>query len=151
VKVAFDTSVLVAALVEDHPHHRRSVWWLRTRRSLERIAAWHAYAETWAVLTALPIEPRVTGEVAGAVLDRLRKTIKLVPAKPATYLAAAGRCSARALRSGAIYDALHLVTAEAEAADLLLTFNEQDFLRLAEPHGPRILAPPDPPGFPASD
>lgn len=151
MKVAFDTSVLVAALVEDHPHHSRAVWWLRTRRSLERIAAWHAYAETWAVLTAMPIEPRVTGEVAGAVLDRLRRTIHLVPVKPATYLAASARCSARAVRSGGIYDALHLLTAEAEGADLLLTFNEQDFRRLAEPRGPRIVAPPDPPGMPAAD
>lgn len=149
MKVALDTSVLVAALVEDHPHHRRAVFWLQARRSLTRVASWHAYAETWSVLTALPIEPRVTGEVATAVLERLRRSVVLVPPKPATYQAAAARCGARGARSGAIYDAIHLVTAEAEGADLLLTFNEPDFVRLSEPGGPRILAPPDPPGLPA--
>jgi predicted nucleic acid-binding protein len=148
VKIAFDTSVIVAALIEDHPHHARASWWLRTRRKLERIASWHAYAEAWAVLTALPIEPRVTGEVAAAVLERVRRSIVFVAARSATYPHAVARCNARALRSGAVYDALHLVTAEGEAAELFLTFNVDDFTRLAEPGGPRIIAPPEPPGMP---
>jgi len=148
VKVAFDTSVIVAAIVEAHPHHERATWWLRTRRKLQRIASWHSYAEAWAVLTALPIEPRISGDVANAVLDRVRRSITFVGSRSATYPSAAARCSARALRSGAIYDALHLVTAEAESADLLLTFNIEDFVRLAEPGSPRIVAPPDPPGVP---
>jgi predicted nucleic acid-binding protein len=148
VKVALDTSVLVAAVVEAHPHHVRATWWLRTRRKLERIASWHAYAETWAVLTALPMEPRVSGEVAAAVLERVRRSIGFVAPRSTTYPAAVTRCNARALRSGAVYDALHLVTAEAEDADLFLTFNVADFVRLREPGGPRIVAPPDPPGLP---
>jgi predicted nucleic acid-binding protein len=149
MKVALDTSVVVAAVVEDHPHHARASWWFRTRRKIERIASWHAYAEAWAVLTALPLEPRISGEVASAVLDRVRRSLRFVGPRSTTYPSAAGRCSARALRSGAIYDALHLVTAEAERADFLLTFNVEDFMRLAEPDGPRIISPPDPPGIPA--
>lgn len=148
MKVALEASVLVAAVVEDHPHHGRAVWWLRTRTA-RRIACWHAYAETWAVLTNLPIEPRVSSAVARAILERLRRSVDFVAARPASYTTAVERCAARGLRSGAVYDALHLVTAEREAADLLLTFNERDFTRLAEPDGPRILAPPDPPGPPA--
>jgi predicted nucleic acid-binding protein len=148
VKVALDTSVIVAAVVEGHPHHARASWWLRTRRKVERIASWHAYAEAWAVLTALPIEPRVSGEVAAAVLERIRGVIGFVAPRAATYPAAVARCTARALRSGAVYDALHLVTAEAEAAELFLTFNGEDFARMAEPGGPRIVAPPEPPGLP---
>jgi predicted nucleic acid-binding protein len=148
VRVALDTSVIIAAVVEEHPHYARASWWLRTRRKLDRIASWHAYAEAWAVLTALPIEPRVSGEVAAAVLERVRRWITFVPPRIATYPAAIARCNARALRSGTVYDALHLVTAEAEAADLFLTFNVEDFTRLAEPGGPRIVAPPEPPGMP---
>jgi len=151
VKVALDTSVIVAALVEAHPHHARASWWLRTRRKVERVASWHAYAEAWAVLTALPIEPRVPGEVAAAVLERARRSITFVAPRSATYPAAVARCNARALRSGAVYDALHLVTAEGEAAELFLTFNVEDFVRLAEPRGPRIVAPPEPPGMPAAE
>lgn len=148
MKVALDTSVIVPAVLEAHPHHERAGWWLRTRRRMDRVASWHSYAESWAVLTALPIEPRVSGEVAAAVLDRLRRTIRFVAPRRTTYPAAIGRCNARSLRSGTVYDALHLVTAEEEAAELFLTFNIDDFTRLAEPGGPRIVAPPDPPGLP---
>lgn len=148
MKVALDTSVIVAAVIEGHPHHARAIWWLRTRRNVERIASWHAYAEAWAVLTALPIEPRLSGDVAAAVLDRVRLSTRFVAPRAATYPSAVGRCNARGLRSGAIYDALHLVTAEGEAAVLFLTFNVDDFVRLSEPNGPRIIAPPDPPGMP---
>ena len=147
MKVAFDTSVIVAALLEQHPDHRRARWWLATGRRLERVASWHAYAEVWAVLTALPIEPRVSPEVAVAVLERVRRSLHFAAARAATYPTAVRRCSARGLRSGAVYDALHLVTAEIEAADLFLTFNLDDFTRLAEPGGPRLAAPPDPPGM----
>lgn len=68
MKVAFDTSVLVAGLVEDDPEHARAVSWLTTDDTMERVAHGHAYAETWSVLTALPIELRVCGEVAAPVL-----------------------------------------------------------------------------------
>ena len=132
MKVALDTSVVVAGLVEDHPHHARAAYWLRARRKVQCVASWHAYAEAWAVLTALPIEPRVTGDVAAGVLERLRRTVSFVSPRTTTYPAAVARCSARGLRSGAVYDALHLVTAEAEGSDLFLTFNVQDFARLAE-------------------
>jgi predicted nucleic acid-binding protein len=150
VKAALDTSVIVAAVIEAHPYHGRASWWLKPRRRLERIAAWHAYAEAWAVLTALPIEPRISGEVAAAVLERVRRTVRFVAPRAATYPAAVTRCNARSLRSGAVYDALHLITAELESADLLLTFNVGDFTRMTEPDGPRIIAPPDPPGMPGA-
>ena len=65
-----------------------------------------------------------------------------------TYPAAVRRCAARGLRSDAVYDALRLVTAEAASADVFLTFDVDDFLRLSEPGGPRIVVPPDPPGLP---
>ena len=151
MKVALDTSVIVAGLVQAHPDHDRARWWLAPREgpdAPERLASWHAYAEAWAVLTVLPLEPRVTGEVAAAVLERVGRTVRFVEPAAGMYREAVSRCSARSLRSGAVYDALHLVTAEDASTDLLLTFNTDDFTRLAEPDSPRILAPPDPPGVP---
>lgn len=62
------------------------------------------------------------------------------------YTAAMRRCSDRGRRSGAVYDTVHLAAAERWSADVLLTFNVQDFTRLSVESGPRILAPPDPPG-----
>jgi hypothetical protein len=49
-----------------------------------------------------------------------------------------------------VYDALHLVEAERAGADLLLTFNPSDFLRLAEGEKPKVVVPPDPPSIDVS-
>jgi hypothetical protein len=62
-----------------------------------------------------------------------------------TYLTAVERCSSRSFRSGAVYDALHLVEAEREGANILLTFNPDDFMRLVDSDHPTIVVPPDPP------
>jgi hypothetical protein len=85
--------------------------------------------------------------VACALLDRIGKRLSFSASPAQAY--PARRCSGRGLRSGAIYDALHLLAAEREAADIFLTFNVDDFRRLAEPTSPRVLAPPDPPRLPA--
>jgi predicted nucleic acid-binding protein len=148
VKVAFDTSVIVAALVQEHPAHRRAIWWLRSEETLTRIASWHAFAETWAVLTSMPLDPPVSGQVAVTVLERLRPVLTFIAPRANTYRDAASRCSGLGIRSGAIYDAIHLITAEMESADLLLTFNERDFTRLVGSDRPRIVVPPDPPRVP---
>lgn len=142
-KLAFDTSVLVAALVEDHPEHPRAVAWLRAPKGVARIASTHAFAETWAVLTAMPIEPRISGQVALTALQRLGQIVSFLPPENTTYAAAAARCSSLGLRSGAIFDALHLICAESAHATCLLTFNERDFVRLAETSSPRIVVPSD--------
>lgn len=151
MRVGLDTSVIVAGVVEAHPEHGRARWWLEPREgpdAPDRVAAWHGYAEAWAVLTVLPLEPRVTGDAAAAVLERVARTVRFVAPDGAVYRTAVARCSGRSLRSGAVYDALHLVTAERESTDLFVTFNTGDFTRLAEPDGPRIVAPPLPPGLP---
>lgn len=62
-----------------------------------------------------------------------------------SYLAATQRCASRGLKSGVVYDALHLVEAERAGADVFLTFNPSDFERLAVGLKPRIVVPPDPP------
>lgn len=61
MKVAFDTSVLVAGSLARHPHAERARVWLQAAREgrVEALATTHAFAETWATLTALPGDPRV--------------------------------------------------------------------------------------------
>lgn len=141
MKVAFDTSVLVAALVESHPQHARAAHVLRAGSSKVRIAAAHAFGETWAVLTSLPLDPPVSGQVALSALARLERSMHFVPPRKRLYGDAAARCADLGLRSGAIYDALHLITAEFERAEVFFTFNEGDFARLTASDKPRIVVP----------
>jgi len=147
VKVAFDTSVLVAALVEPHPLHGRAICWLEAANTgkFAGECTWHALAETWSVLTRLPITPPVAPPLAEVAIERLTQTIEAVELRATTYRAAVRRCAERGLRSGVLFDALHLLAAEERGADLLVTFNAADFHRLARDAGPRIVVPPDPP------
>jgi hypothetical protein len=71
--------------------------------------------------------------------------MRVVPLTTGAYMAAVERCSTRALKSGAVFDALHLIAAERARADALLTFNRGDFTRLAQGERPTIVVPSTPP------
>ena len=66
MNILFDTSVLVAAMVEAHPMHERALPWLqRVQSGLDfGIIATHSIAELYAILTTLPIHPRISPRVA---------------------------------------------------------------------------------------
>ncbi len=147
MKVAFDTSVLVPALVAAHPNHLRSLHWLEAvvAGEIEGVASLHAAAETWSVLTRLPLTPAVSPETARRVLERLGQQLVWLAPDEGIYSVAIERCAARGLTSGAVFDALHMATAEAARADALLTYNRGDFTRLKEDVSPVVLVPPDPP------
>lgn len=149
MKLAFDTSVLVAAVVEPHPFHARARPWIEEVTS-ERIrgqCAWHAVAETWSVLTRIPLEPAVSPALAEVAVERLLTWVEPMEIHGDLYRDALRRCSERGLRSGAIFDALHLVCAESAEVSGFVTFNPGDFDRLRVAHTPPIIVPPDPPSF----
>lgn len=149
MKVAFDTSVLIAGSIEGHLHHERASVWFRGAREkrFQACAATHAFAETWATLTAMPLHPRLPATAARRVVEELARSIRPLELSWQDYVGAIARCSDRDVRSGALYDALHLAAAERTGASVLLTFNTKHFTRLAGSASPRILAPPDPPAL----
>lgn len=141
--VAFDTSVIVPALTIAHPKHADSKYWLDRIRSTSDngTTTWHAMAETWSVLTRLPLLPRLSGEVAREVVSRLEPILNPTILRDQHYRDAMKRSAMTGVRSGALYDALHLICAESISADLFLTYNLKDFERLAIPSSPRIITP----------
>jgi predicted nucleic acid-binding protein len=149
MKVCFDTSVIVAASVVGHTHEERSLAWLDAARKgrFDAATSAHALGETWATLTSLPIEPRVAPTAATRLVERVARYLTPLPLRWADYRTAMNRAGDRGQRSGALYDALHLVAAERWGADVFLTFNTRHFTRLTAENGPRIMAPPDPPGL----
>jgi predicted nucleic acid-binding protein len=147
MRVCFDTSVLVPALVAAHPLHARALCWVQAAatKEIEGVTAWHAAAETWSVLTRLPVSPHVTAGAAAQMVERLVQHVRPLAMTPALYRKAIQRCAERGAGSEAIFDALHLVAAEVSRSDVLVTLNPDDFERLAGERGPRIIVPPDPP------
>ncbi len=147
MRVLLDTSVLVAAAVVGHAHERRALVWLTAARAggIQAAVTAHGCAEAWATLTALPVSPRIDATLAERVVFGLAAALEVVDLTWADYRAAMARCGDRGLKSGALYDALHLVGAERWGADALITFNARDFERLAISTSPRVVVPPDPP------
>lgn len=147
MKVAFDSSVIIAGAHDMHPHHGRAIVWIDAvlEQRITGLLTWHAVAEIWSVLTRLPAPARLTPEQALRVVQRVRGVFQLQQVEPPIYDGALQRCADRNLASGVIFDALHLMSAEHAGADVLVTFNGADFLRLATPTSRRIVVPPDPP------
>jgi predicted nucleic acid-binding protein len=147
VKVAFDSSVIIAGTHDRHPHHGRAIVWIDAvlEQRITGVVTWHALAEIWSVLTRMPAPARLSPEQALRVVHRVQGAFQLHPMELAAYDEALQRCTDRGFASGVVFDALHLVSAEHAGADAVLTFNGADFLRLATPTSPRIVIPPDPP------
>jgi predicted nucleic acid-binding protein len=143
VKVAFDTSVIVAGLLPRHPRHELARPWLAAAvaRSVQGSAALHALAETFAVISRLPGAAAIPAEAARRVVDEFAAAIRLIEPKTDLYRAALARCAERDLRSGAVFDAIHLLSAERARAETLLTFNGHGFERMRLGDLPRIEEP----------
>ncbi len=76
MRIALDTSVLVAGLVEAHPEFGRASVWLDAadRGEIEVVWTVHAYAETWSVLSCMPLAERLEHAVVNDILNALVET-----------------------------------------------------------------------------
>lgn len=91
MNIFFDTTVLVAASAQSHPHYAQA------RPALLRVAAGedkgfmglHSIAELYATLTRLPVQPRIHPvEAARIVTDNILPHFKVVPLIKEDYLSA---------------------------------------------------------------
>jgi len=111
---AVDSSVVVAALVDWHPHHDVAV------RALGRKprAIAHALIESYSVLTRLPAPHRLAASLVGELLTHafVEAPLTLEPAEYRLFLADS---AAAGLSGGSIYDALIARTAARHGARLV--------------------------------
>ena len=143
MKACFDTSVLVAALLKQHPHHSIAFPRLREVHDglLQGCITTHGIAELFATLTALPLKPRLAPVDAKNIIAKsVLKHFILIPLGADDYRDAMDLASERNLSSGAIYDALHIVGSRIAACDMLYTLNLRHFQAMA-PGDPLISGP----------
>jgi predicted nucleic acid-binding protein len=139
MKVLFDTSALVTAVVDQLPNHTTALACYRRFASPRRtgskaICSTHTLAECYATLTALPLSRRIQpGEAARLIEENFLEHLHAVALTSADYKAALSRVATLGLRSGAVYDALHVRCAERSGCDRIITYNTADFSRLAPP------------------
>lgn len=144
MKVLFDTSVLVAACVEQHEFHQRAYPWLEKVFKLETAACicQHSLAELYAVLTTLPIQPRIFPEMASRLINENLKLIELVPLTPKDYQWCINRLSDLGQPGGVIYDALAARAALKAHVNHLVTFDPDDFRRVLPTEDQNIILVP---------
>jgi predicted nucleic acid-binding protein len=133
MKVLFDTSVLVSAMVDQLPRHQPAldcfVRYTSGRQSA--ICSTHALAETYATLTALPLPRRIAPDEARKLIEaNLLSRLTVVELSRQDYESAIRRSAELGLSSGIIYDALHLSCSERSGCQRLYTYNSAHFMTL---------------------
>jgi predicted nucleic acid-binding protein len=144
MKILFDTSVIIAAMIEPHPMHSRAFPWLKRAKSkaLEILVASHTLAELYAVLTTLPISPKITPGIARQLIYINIETIsKTVSLSSSDYISVIKQMADLGLSGGVIYDALIAKAAQKSKVDHLLTFNVDDFKRIWPEGVKHIISP----------
>lgn len=139
----FDTSVLIASLLETHPQHAVALRALRPSESKDlRIVAAHSLAEIYATLTRLPLPLRVSSAQAFVLIEtNILPTFEIVSLSVADYVDVLRDLSQNNLVSGIIYDALILRAGVKANADRILTLNPRHFRRIDPSLADRIVDP----------
>lgn len=134
VKALFDTSVLVAAALPEHPNYTQALLWLQRVHNNEvgGFISTHTIAELYSVLTRLPRNPRISPITAQQLIARNLTPFTKVVLTFEDYQAVLSRMVSLNLPGGGIYDALIAQAAIKAQVALLLTLNPNDFSRLGE-------------------
>lgn len=143
MRTLFDTSVLVAALVDQLGTHEAAfgAFVRYTSEGNVGYCSTHTLAEAYATLTALPVAKRISPDEARVLIEEtLIGRLTPIPLATNDYHSVLRQVAALGLSSGAIYDALHAHCALKEGVDQILTYNLSDFTRF--PLADVTVAPP---------
>jgi predicted nucleic acid-binding protein len=134
MKVLYDTSVLIAALLVEHSSHDFAFPKLELARrgEVKGYISTHSLAESYAVITRLPQPLRVLPDEAEAAIADLLQYLEPVPLLAEDYQNAIGLMRALKLVGGGIFDVLIAQAALKVEVDCLLTLNPKDFTRLGD-------------------
>jgi predicted nucleic acid-binding protein len=142
MRLLFDTSTLIAALLEDHPQHRFALSWLEKTYTTQAIGliSTHSLAELYSVLSRYPRQPKLQARDVQALLKNLTSLEKIM-LEPQDYESAIDRLVTLQLTGGIIFDCLIAQAALKGGADNLITLNPKDFLRLGPDVAALVIAP----------
>jgi predicted nucleic acid-binding protein len=144
VRILFDTSALVAVLIQTHPAHVRVMSWLRRAEidNSPRLIAAHSLAELYSILTTYPIRPRISPAAAQQMIEQsILSTFEIVQLSGVDYTTVIAYLARQGITGGATYDALILSAAVKAGADQIVTLNERHFRRIRPDLAENIIAP----------
>ena len=131
MKEFFDTSVLVAVFVDQHPHHLASFQRFSAADKKRSACAMHSLAEVYSAMTTLPVRPPIPPEQVLLFLQEIRQRLTLISLTAEDYLGAIHKTAALGFTSGRVYDALLLACAVKWRSQTIYTWNLKHFQALA--------------------
>ncbi|MGH9537250.1 MAG: PIN domain-containing protein [Terriglobales bacterium] len=141
MKFFFDTSVLVAAILRQHVHHRTSLAaYLKTEKKIAGCAA-HTLAEVYSALTRMPGAQRISGEQASFFIDEFRRRLTIVTLDEADYASTIASAAAQGVTGGTIYDALLAKCALKANAAIIYTWDLGHFRLFGAEVSSRVRTP----------
>lgn len=144
MKVYFDTAVLVAASVADHPNYLQAHAALQAVHG-KKISAYvcaHGLAELYSVLTRAPFTPPIyPAEAWQLITENILRRFEIVTLSARDYSEVIQSCAKLGWTGGRVYDALHLRCAEKSGCARIYTFNVKHFKALGPELADRISAP----------
>ena len=139
MKEFFDSSALVAAMLEDEGHHEFCAQALANTRN--GYAAVHSIVETYATLTGGRLGIQLSpAEASELIHHNLSERLSFVTLTPREYLRLVKDAGPAGSRGGSIYDLLILSCAVKVGADRIYTLNQRHFKALAPKLGDRLVS-----------
>jgi predicted nucleic acid-binding protein len=145
VTVFVDTSVLVAAVLEQHPDHEAALSVVtRIQDGKDNgLISGHSLAEVYSTLTRMPAPFRHSPEQALLTIEEnFLKFFKVASLSGSDYASLIREAAATGIQGGTIYDAVHLKSAAKEKAQKIYTLNLKHFQAIAPVELTRILMTP---------
>lgn len=137
MNVLFDTSVLVPALVDQLSNHESAFCVFSsfvTAAEHHAFCSTHCLAETYSVLTALPLPKRISSVEARILIEQtVLGRLEVIPLDRDDYAASLSAVSGAGLTGGVIYDALHVEAAKKASCSRIYTYNFRHFQPLCPP------------------
>ncbi len=144
MKVLFDTSILIAAMIEPHPKHLLSLPWLQKvkKEMIEGIISSHSLIEIYSVLTAFPISPKISpAKGLKLINENIIKNFKIVACRENDYIVLLKGLAENQISGAASYDGLIAYSAKRVKVDKILTLNKKDFTKAMPEFADIIIEP----------
>lgn len=144
MKVLFDSSVIIAAIVESHPRHLQSLPWLQKvkKKILEGIISSHSLIEIYSVLTSFPVSPKITPAVAWKLIrENIICGFEIITYGKNDHRSILQSLTENQISGGTSYDGLIVYVVDKVNVDKILTLNRNDFIRV-KPEASNIIIEP---------
>jgi predicted nucleic acid-binding protein len=137
----FDTNVLIAASIPDHPHHEACNLRLNSLRKSGGACAAHTMAEAYSTLTNFPKGYGISPEIAFQIIEEASTGFTLMTLTPKEFMRVLEAAASHRLAGAIIYDALLIACARKAEAKWIFTNNHKHFRRIAPDLASRIVEP----------